>query len=99
MGVGQHLKQLLSCLGIRSSAACACNAYARRMDEWGPDGCVSRMQEILAWLEGQAKARKLAFSALVAKQLVLLAVRLARRDEKAARRGVGSVHKTSTGTP
>jgi len=39
MGVGQHLKRMLSLFGIRSTASCPCNAYAVKMDEWGPDGC------------------------------------------------------------
>jgi hypothetical protein len=99
MGVGQHLKRILARFGIRSSATCSCNAYARQMDEWGPDGCASRMPEILKWLEAQARGRKLIFSAFAARQLVLLAIRRAKWDEKSARKGIGSVHKNSTGTP
>jgi hypothetical protein len=57
------------------------------------------MPEILKWLEAQARGRKLIFSAFAARQLVLLAIRRAKWDEKSARKGIGSVHKNSTGTP
>lgn len=78
-GPGTELKSLLRTIGITSSPTCSCNARAVQMDEWGPDVCESRMPEILAWLEGQAKARRLPFVRFAAEQAVKLAIRRARR--------------------
>lgn len=82
LGVGGHFKKLLSGWPFRITATpnCSCNAHARQMDEWGPDGCEQRMAEILEWLESQAKARKLIFVRFAAEQMVRLAIRRARKS-------------------
>jgi hypothetical protein len=81
-GPGAELKTLLAGWPLRITSApnCPCNAYARKMDEWGPDACERRLPEILDWLESQAKARKLAFVRLAAEQVVRLAIRRARKS-------------------
>lgn len=83
-GPGTELKALLKdWLGIQASPNCSCNARARQMDEWGPDLCEKNLPTIVAWLEEQAKARKLPFVRFAAEQAVKLAIRRARK--KAAR--------------
>lgn len=78
-GPGTELKALLKMIGITSSPNCRCNAHAKQMDEWGPDRCEQEMPTILGWLKEQARARKLPFMKLAAKQAVKLAIGRARR--------------------
>ncbi len=50
-GPGTELKALLSGLGVKATAACSCNAYARQMNLWGVDGCREHRADVVAWLE------------------------------------------------
>lgn len=81
-GPGTELKRLLAGWPLYITAApnCPCNAYSRMMDGWGADGCEARMQEILDWLESQARSRKLLFARIAAEQVVRLAIRRARKS-------------------
>jgi hypothetical protein len=80
-GPGTELKGLLKTwLGITAAPNCSCNAHARQMDEWGPDVCEQRIDEIVGWLEQQARARKLPFVRFAAEQAVKLAIRRARKS-------------------
>lgn len=79
-GPGTELKLLLQrFLGVSATANCPCAAHAIQMDSWGPDECELRVDEIVGWLRVEAERRRLPFVAAAAKQLVLLAVRRARK--------------------
>lgn len=73
-GPGAELKKMLARLGISASANCSCNARARQMDEWGPDECLRRLDEISGWLSEEAAKRKLPYVAAIGKALVKMAV-------------------------
>lgn len=78
-GPGAELKKLLArWLGIHAQPNCTCNAHAAQMDEWGPDECERRLDEIVGWLEEQARGRGLPFVRFAAQQVVKLAIRRAR---------------------
>lgn len=78
-GPGTELKKLLGrWLGIVASPTCQCNAHARQMDAWGPAECAARLDEIVGWLEAEAKKKRLPFIREVARQMVRLAIRRAR---------------------
>lgn len=78
-GPGTELKKLLGMIGITATPTCSCNARAVQMDAWGADECERRLDEIVGWLEGEARDRHLLFSATVARQVVRLAIRRARK--------------------
>lgn len=78
-GPGAELKKLLGMIGITATSTCSCNAHAVQMDAWGADECERRLDEIVGWLEGEARGRHLLFSATVARQVVRLAIRRARK--------------------
>lgn len=78
-GPGTELKKLLRLVGITATPTCPCNARAAQMDAWGPDECETRLDEIVDWLREEAGRRRLPFSATVARQVVLLAIRRARK--------------------
>lgn len=79
-GPGTELKKLLKTIGITATPTCSCNARAAQMDEWGPDVCEQKIPEIVDWLAGEAKARRLPFIRLAGEQVVKLAIRRARRS-------------------
>jgi hypothetical protein len=78
-GPGTELKKLLRLVGITATPTCPCNARAAQMDVWGADECETRLDEIVGWLREEAGRRHLPFSATVARQAVLLAIRRARK--------------------
>jgi len=53
-GPGTELKRLIDSLGIEAKLGCGCEALARQMDQWGPEGCAQRRDEILAKLRENA---------------------------------------------
>ena len=79
-GPGCHLKRLLSWFGIHDDGKCGCQEFAARMDAWGPDGCVERMDEIIGHLAEAAVRRGLPFVPFAARAVVHEAIRAARRD-------------------
>jgi hypothetical protein len=80
-GPGTELKALLKTIGIVASPTCKCNKMARQMDQWGPDESLAHMEEIVDVMEETARARKLPFLRVAARQLVRLAVRRARKKD------------------
>lgn len=52
---GSELRAMLSSLGFRACGKCV--DFANKMDEWGPDGCKERKQEIVERLREEAKQR------------------------------------------
>ncbi len=80
-GPGTELKKLLSLLGIKPEKGCACAKRARYMDRMGCDWCLENMDTIVRWLREEHERRKLLvpFSDLIARQVVKLAVKKARK--------------------
>lgn len=80
-GPGTELKKLLKNIGITASPNCSCNARAKKMDEWGPDECEKRMDEIIGWLKEEATKRKLPFIDYAGKIIVKKAIKNARKNK------------------
>ena len=83
---GAKLKSLLkSWLGVSASPNCSCNARARAMDDneaREPGWCEKNIDEIVGWLEEEARKRRLPFVRYAAKLLVRRAIRLAYKEAK-----------------
>ena len=80
-GVGQEIKKLLAMIGIESTANCACNGEALRLDAEGPDLCEKNIESILDWMHAQAVQRDLEkfFFRPAVRLTVQLAIRRARK--------------------
>lgn len=83
-GPGTELHKLLKKLGLAPVEGCKCKGRARKMDEWGPDICEDRINEIVGWMEEEARKRKKYFLRWPAKTVVLLAIKKARKAQKLA---------------
>lgn len=81
-GPGTELKKIFDKLLIREKDGCQCASHARVMDKWGPDTCLERIEEILDWLQDEASERDLPFVRSVAKAIVRLAIRRARKNHE-----------------
>lgn len=77
IGAGTELKRILRLIGI--SPCDNCEGHAIAMDSEGPDWCRQNINTIVGWLQEEATGRRLPFSRLAAKLLVLTAIRRARR--------------------
>jgi hypothetical protein len=82
LGVGGHLKKLLAYFGLVADGDCLCDDRAREMNLRGPDWCAENIETIVGWLREAAEKRGLPFSAFAARQLVRLAIRRARADQR-----------------
>lgn len=51
------------------------------MDEWGPDECEKRIDEIVGWLKEEATKRKLPFIDYAGKIIVKKAIKNARKNK------------------
>lgn len=80
IGPGEALHAQLEAYGIKDDGECHCAAHARTMDLWGPEGCTERIDEIVGWLEAEAKRRGMWFVGLLAKELVKQAIRRSRQS-------------------
>lgn len=78
-GPGTELKKLLGRLGFHATSQCACNKHASQMNDWGPDVCLQRIEEIIQWLREAAAARGLPFLEPVARLVVHRAIKSSRR--------------------
>jgi len=81
IGPGTELKKLLSGIGIKVNSGCKCADRARHMDfmEAKEPGWAERnIENILDWMQEEAKKRKLPFVRAGAKVLVKLAIRRAK---------------------
>jgi hypothetical protein len=78
---GTELAKLLKRFGIEPMPACGCRAMATQMDAWGPDECEKpeRIEEVVAVMREEAKARGLPFLDAAGRLLVRRAIRNARR--------------------
>jgi hypothetical protein len=78
-GVGTELKKLLKLIGITASPTCSCNARAKTMDENGTQWCEDNKDTIIEWLKEEANKRNLPFSHVVAKIMLNLAIKKAKK--------------------
>lgn len=76
LGVGSTLKTMLAAIGV--NACWGCINLAKRMDDWGPDGCEEHMAEILEIMEDNAKKKNwlkfLPFKQLGSRIMVQIAI-------------------------
>jgi hypothetical protein len=80
-GPGTELSKLLKKFGIEPTPTCACRAKAAEMDAWGCDECSKpeRIEEVVAVMREEAKARGLPFLDAAGRLLVRRAIANARR--------------------
>jgi hypothetical protein len=80
-GPGSELSAILGRLGIYPTPTCSCRAKAQQMDAWGPDECSKpeRIEEVLAVMREEAKARGLPFLDAAGRMLIRRAIANARR--------------------
>jgi hypothetical protein len=80
-GPGSELKKLLSKIGIEANTGCKCSDRARHIDYMEsiePGWTERNIENILDWMQEEAKKRKLPFVRAGAKVLVKLAIRRAK---------------------
>ena len=84
-GPGTELSKLLKRIGIEPTPTCQCRAKAAQMDAWGPDECSKpeRIDEVVAVMREEAKARGLPFVDFAAKLLIKRAIHNARKAAQA----------------
>jgi hypothetical protein len=80
-GPGTELSKLLKRFGIEPTPTCSCRAKAAEMDAWGPDECSKpeRIEEVVAVMREEAKARGLPFLDAAGRMLVKRAIQNARK--------------------
>jgi hypothetical protein len=80
-GPGTELSKLLKRFGIEPTPTCACRAKAAQMDAWGCDECSrpERIDEVVAVMREEAKARGLPFLDAAGRVLVKRAIKNAKR--------------------
>jgi len=80
-GPGTELSKLLKRFGIKPTPTCPCRDKAAEMDAWGADECSKpeRIEEVVAVMREEAKARGLPFIDAVGQMLVKRAIRNARK--------------------
>ena len=85
-GPGTELSKLLKRFGIEPTPTCKCRAKAAEMDAWGCDECAKpeRIEEVVAVMREEAKARGLPFVDMAGRVLVRRAISNARRESARA---------------
>jgi hypothetical protein len=85
-GPGAELSRLLKRFGIEPTPTCKCRAKARQMDAWGCDECEKpeRIEEVVAVMREEAKARGLPFLDAAGRVLVRRAISNARKEASRA---------------
>jgi hypothetical protein len=81
-GPGTELSKLLKRFGIEPTPTCQCRAKAAEMDAWGCDECSKpeRIEEVVAVMREEAKARGLPFVDMAGRVLVRRAISNARKE-------------------
>lgn len=54
-GPGTEMTEMLADMGAGYFKGCSCRSKARRMNEWGVEGCRKRRLQIAGWLHDAAK--------------------------------------------
>jgi hypothetical protein len=82
-GPGTELSKILKRFGIEPTPTCKCRAKAAQMDAWGCDECSKpeRIDEVVAVMREEAKARGLPFVDMAGRVLVKRAISNARKAE------------------
>lgn len=78
-GPGSVLSNMLSYLGINSSANCSCKRHAIEMNQRGPDWCEENLDTILGWLKEESAKRHLPFVESIARLIVKRAISTSRK--------------------
>jgi hypothetical protein len=81
-GPGTELKNILKWWGIEATPDCSCTARANRMDDEGIQWCWDHFDEIMGWLEEEAKKREKLFVPMAARLLLRKAIKTAAKKEK-----------------
>ena len=79
-GVGTEIKKILSRFGIVATPNCSCNKNAKLADQWGPDECEKRADEIIGWMRAEATKRRLPFFDPVGRMILRRAIKAARKN-------------------
>ena len=79
-GVGTEIKKILARFGIVATPNCSCNRNAKLADQWGPDECEKRADEIIGWMRVEATKRRLPFFDPVGRMILRRAIRAARKN-------------------
>ena len=79
-GVGTEIKKILARFGITATPNCSCNRNAKLADQWGPDECEKRADEIIGWMRAEATKRRLPFFDPVGRMILRRAIRAARKN-------------------
>lgn len=85
-GAGTILSKYLARFGIRARANCKCKRWAKKMNRRGPRWCARNVDRIVGWMREEAERRGLPFNEFAAKQLVLMAIRKAKKNQRKAKR-------------
>lgn len=96
-GPGCQLKRTLEWWGIRDNGTCGCTEYAAQLDQWGPDECIRRIEEIVEHLRGAAAKRGLPFLATAARIAIGRAVEAARQEMSHGQEAVSEARDTNVG--
>ena len=84
-GAGTELKAIFAFFRIHPNGGCNCEAIADEMDQRGPDWCEENMESLIDQIEAESKKRRWAkyvFSRIVARRMIRLAIKRARRKEQ-----------------
>lgn len=82
-GPGAELHRLLGFLGITDSVGCDCGGHINEMNRQGPDWCEENEEQIVGWLRKSAEKRGLPFVEFLARKLIRMSVKRARRSAAA----------------
>jgi hypothetical protein len=78
-GAGTVLAKMIKNLGFTISDNCACKKHALEMNEKGNDWCVENINTIVAWLKEETKNRNIVFIDMVARLMVMRAIKKSRK--------------------
>ena len=79
-GPGCQLKKSIEWWGIKDNGSCGCDSFAAKMDAWGPDETIRRIEEVVEHLREAANKRGFPFIATAARVMVGRAVEAARLE-------------------
>lgn len=96
-GPGCQLKRTMEWWGIRDDGKCGCTEYAAQLDQWGPDECIRRIEEIVQHLREAAGKRGLPFLATAARIAIGRAVDAARQEMSHGQEAVSEARETNVG--
>jgi len=78
-GAGTVLAKMIKNLGFTISDNCACKRHALEMNAKGNDWCVENLDTIVSWLKEETKNRNIVFIDMVARLMVMRAIKKSRK--------------------